>query len=325
MRKLWIVGLVGVLLSGAASAQAPAPDAYPNKPIRLVVTFPAGGAIDVLSRILAEQLTASLGQRVLIDNRAGMGGTMGADVVAKAPPDGYTLVTASAASHAINKALFHKIPYDPETDFAPISMFATVPVVLVVNPSLPAHSVAEFIAEAKRRPGLINYASVGNGSSQHLAGAYFELRAGVKLQHVPYKTVGSISTDLVANEIQSGFLFISNIINFIETKQVRALAVTSRTRMPALADLPTMIEAGLPDYEYVNWFGVMGPAGLPADIVERLHRAIVAACAEPELKKRFSDLGALTVGDDPAHFARFVHDEIPKWDQIVKASGAHID
>ncbi len=254
-----------------------------------------------------------------------MGGTLGADVAAKAPPDGYTLVTASAASHAINKALFRSIPYDPEKDFTPISMFATVPVVLVVNPSLPANSVADFIAEAKRRPGRINYASVGNGSSQHLAGAYFELRAGVQLQHVPYKTVGSISTDLVANEVQSGFLFISNIISFIETRQVRALAVTSRTRMPALPDLPTMIEAGLPDYEYANWFGVMGPAGLPQDIVERLHRAIAAACREPELRQRFSDLGALTVGDDPATFARFVHAEIPKWDAIVKASGAQID
>ena len=320
MRFLGVLAATFALLIGSAAAQT-----YPSKVIRLVVTFPAGGAIDVLSRILADRISGPLGQRVIIDNRSGMGGTLGADVVAKAPPDGYTLVTASAASHAINKALFRTIPYDPEKDFTPISMFAIVPTVLVVNPGLPVHSVADFIAEAKRRPGQINYASVGNGSSQHLAGAYFELKAGVRLQHVPYKTVGSIATDLVANEVQSGFLFISNIINFIESNQVRALAVTSRARMPALAQLPTMIEAGLPDYEYVNWFGVMGPAGLPPAIVDRLHREIAAACQDPELRKKFSDLGALPVGDDPATFARFVHDEIPKWAGIVKASGAQID
>ena len=308
------------MVAGAACAQD-----YPNRPIRLIVTFPAGGAIDVLSRVLADRLSASLGERVVVENRNGMGGTLGADVVAKAPPDGYTLVTASAASHAINKALFRAIPYDPEKDFTPISLFASLPTVLVVHPSLPARTVAEFIAEAKRRPGLINYASVGNGSSQHLAGAYFELRTGVQLQHVPYKTVGSIASDLVSNDVQAGFLFISNILNLIEAGQVRALAVTSRARMMALPTIPTMIEAGLPDYEYVNWFGVMGPAGLPPSVVDRLARAIAAACGEPELRQRFADLGAVAECDDPASFARFVHDEIPKWDAIVKASGAQID
>jgi tripartite-type tricarboxylate transporter receptor subunit TctC len=254
-----------------------------------------------------------------------MGGTVGADVTAKAAPDGYTLVTASAASHAINKALFRKIPYDPETDFTPVSMFAVVPTVLVVNPGVPATDVAGFVAAARAKPATINYASVGNGSSQHLAGAYFELKAGVQLQHVPYKTVGTITTDLAANDVQAGFLFISNIIGAIEAGQVRPLAVTSRQRMPALPKIPTMIEAGLPDYEYVNWFGVMGPAGLPPAIVERLHREIVASCAEPDLQRRFAELGALTVGDDPATFARFVHAEIPKWAEIVKASGATVD
>ncbi|MBI3514528.1 MAG: tripartite tricarboxylate transporter substrate binding protein [Proteobacteria bacterium] len=320
MRRLLLGVMVLALGIGAASAQT-----YPNRPVRLVVTFPAGGAIDVLSRILADRLSTQLGERVVVDNRAGMGGTLGADVAAKAAPDGYTLVTASAASHAINKALFRSIPYDPERDFAPISMFATLPTVLVVHPSLPARTVAAFIAEAKRRPGGINYASIGNGSSQHLAGAYFELKAGVQLQHVPYKTAPGIATDLAANEVQAGFLFISNIIAFIQGGQVRPLAVTSRARMPALADVPTMIEAGLPDYEYINWFGVMGPAGLPPDIVARLHREIVAACRAPDLQRRFADLGALVVGDDPQTFARFVHAEIPKWAEIVKTSGARID
>jgi tripartite-type tricarboxylate transporter receptor subunit TctC len=320
VRVLRLVLLWLALGVGAASAQS-----YPNRPIRLVVTFPAGGAIDVLSRILADRLTARLGERVVIDNRAGMGGTLGADVVAKSAPDGYTLVTASAASHAINKALFRSIPYDPEKDFTAVSMFATLPTVLVVHPSLPARTVGEFIAEARRRPGGINYASIGNGSSQHLAGAYFELKAGVQLQHVPYKTAPGIATDLAANEVQAGFLFISNIIAFIQGGQVRPLAVTSRGRMPALPDVPTMIEAGLPDYEYVNWFGVMGPAGLAPDIVARLNREIVAACREPDLRQRFADLGALPVGDDPEAFARFVHAEIPKWAEIVKASGAQID
>jgi tripartite-type tricarboxylate transporter receptor subunit TctC len=320
MRLFCAIAMMLATLAGAAAAQT-----YPNRPIRLIVTFPAGGAIDVLSRVLADRISVTLGERVVVENRAGMGGTIGADATAKAPPDGYTLVTASAASHAINKALFRSIPYDPEKDFTPVSMFASVPTVLVVNPSLPVNTVAEFIAEAKRRPGQINYASVGNGSSQHLAGAYFELRANVKLQHVPYKTVGSISTDLVANEVQSGFLFVSNIFSFIQSGQVRALAVSSRIRMPALPTVPTMIEAGLPDYEYINWFGVMGPAGLPPVIVERLHGVIAAACREPDLQQRFADLGALAIGDDPATFARFVHDEIPKWDAIVKASGAQID
>jgi tripartite-type tricarboxylate transporter receptor subunit TctC len=313
---------IAALLATLAAAQA---RDYPTRPIRLIVTFPAGGAIDVLSRVLADRLTAELGERVVVEDRAGMGGTLGAYVAAKAPPDGYTLVTASAASHAINKALFRSIPYDPEADFTPISLFASLPTVLVVHPSLPVHTVAEFIAEAKRRPGRINYASVGNGSSQHLAGAYFELRAGVRLQHVPYQTIGAISSDLVSDEVQAGFLFISNILSFIESGQVRALAVTSRTRIPVLAGVPTMVEAGLPDYEYVNWFGVMGPAGLPPEIVDRLHRAIAVACRDPALQQRFAALGALTDCDDPASFARFVHDEIPKWDAIVKASGAQID
>ncbi len=321
MRTLLRVCILALVLgSGAASAET-----YPTRPVRLVVTFPAGGAIDVLSRILADRLTAQMGERVVVDNRAGMGGTLGADVTAKAAPDGYTLVTASAASHAINKALFRSIPYDPERDFTPISMFATVPTVLVVHPSLPTHTVGEFIAEAKRRPGGINYASIGNGSSQHLAGAYFELKAGVQLQHVPYKTAPGIATDLAANEVQAGFLFISNIIAFIQGGQVRPLAVTSRERMPALPDVPTMIEAGLPDYEYVNWFGVMGPAGLPREIVERLHREFVTACRDTDLQRRFGDLGALVVNDDPQSFGRFVHAEIPKWAEIVKASGAQID
>ena len=319
--RIFILAAAMVTL-GVATASA---QNYPNRPVRLVVTFPAGGAIDVLSRILADRLSTQLGERVVVDNRAGMGGTLGADVTAKAAPDGYTLVTASAASHAINKALFRNIPYDPERDFTPVSMIATLPTVLVVHPSLPARTVADFIAEAKRRPGGINYASIGNGSSQHLAGAYFELKAGVQLQHVPYKTAPSIATDLAANEVQGGFLFISNIIAFIQGGQVRPLAVTSRARMPALPTVPTMIEAGLPDYEYSNWFGVMGPAGLPRDIVERLHREIVTACREPDLQRRFTELGAIVVGDDPQTFGRFVHAEIPKWAEIVKASGAQID
>jgi tripartite-type tricarboxylate transporter receptor subunit TctC len=308
------------MLTGAASAQN-----YPNRPIRLVVTFPAGGAIDVLSRILAEKLSTTIGERVVVDNRAGVGGTLGADVVAKAAPDGYMLVTASAASHAINKALFRTIPYDPEKDFSAVSMFATLPTVLVINPSLPAKTVAEFIADAKARPGKINYASIGNGSSQHLAGAYFELKANVTLQHIPYKTAPGIATDLASNDVQAGFLFISNIIAFIQSGQVRPLAVTSRQRMPALPEIPTMIEAGLPDYEYTNWFGIMGPAGLPADIVAKLHAEIAKACQDADLKKRFDELGALAVGDDPATFGAFVKAEIPKWATIVKASGAQID
>jgi tripartite-type tricarboxylate transporter receptor subunit TctC len=317
-----LLGALGVLvmLSSTASAQS-----YPNRPVRLVVTFPAGGAIDVLSRILADKLSTSLGERVVVDNRAGMGGTLGADVAAKAAPDGYTLVTASAASHAINKALFKSIPYDPEKDFTPVSMFAILPTVLVVHPSLPAKTVPAFIALAKAEPGKINYASIGNGSSQHLAGAYFELQAGVQLTHIPYKTAPSIATDLAANEVQAGFLFISNIIAFIQSGAVRPVAVTSRTRMPALPEIPTMIEAGLPDYEYTNWFGVMGPAGLPADIVAKLHREIAAACQDADVQKKFADLGALTIGDDPATFKKFVGTEIPKWATIVKASGAQID
>ncbi len=300
-----LIGAAAILLAFAGTASA---QTYPNRPIRLVVTFPAGGAIDVLSRILADKLTATLGERVVVDNRAGMGGTLGADVVAKAAPDGYTLVTASAASHAINKALFRTIPYDPEKDFAAVSMFATLPTVLVINPSLSAKTVADFIADAKARPGKINYASIGNGSSQHLAGAYFELKAGVQLQHIPYKTAPGIATDLASNDVQAGFLFIS-----------------SRQRMPALPEIPTMIEAGLPDYEYTNWFGVMGPAGLPADIVAKLHAEIAKACQDADLKKRFGELGALAVGDDPATFGKFVSSEIPKWATIVKASGAQID
>lgn len=302
-----------------------AEETYPARPVRLVVTFAAGGAIDVLSRILADRLSKTLGERVVIDNRVGMGGAIGADIVAKAPPDGYTLVTASAASHGIDQALFRTIPYDAIRDFTPISLFATLPTVLVVHPSLGITSVADFIAAAKRNPGKINYASVGNGSAQHLAGAYFELKAGVHLQHVPYKTVAMITTDLVANEVQAGFLFISNIVSFIETNQVRPLAVTSRSRMAALPEVPTMIEAGLPDYDYANWFGVMGPAGLPTPIVAQLNRAIVEACREPELRRRFAELGAVPVGDSPEAFARFMQGEIPKWAEIVRVSGATID
>jgi tripartite-type tricarboxylate transporter receptor subunit TctC len=319
-------GMLALGLMGWSAAVLPAAaESYPSRPIRLVIPFPAGGASDVLGRIVADRMAAVLGQGLIVDNRSGAGGNLGADLVAKAPPDGYTILLCSSGTHAINVSLYEAFPYDAEKDFAPISLFAIVPNILVVHPSLPVHSATEFIAYAKAHPGQLNYGSIGNGSSQHLAGAYFEMATGVRLQHVPYRGIPQMMADLLAGDLQLSFQLIPNVVEQVKAGQLRPIAVTSSARSSALPAVPTMAEAGVANYETAGWFGLMAPAQTPSAIVETLHHALVQGLARADTRARFAELGAEPVGSSPDEFARFIHAEIPKWRVIVKASGAHID
>jgi tripartite-type tricarboxylate transporter receptor subunit TctC len=317
--------LLSLILLGLCVAPPVFAQSYPNRPIKLVIPFPAGGASDVLGRIVADRLTTSLGQSVIVDNRGGAGGNLGADQVAKSPADGYTLLVCSSGTHAINVSLYASFPYDAERDFAPVSLFAIVPNILVVHPSVPVDTAQAFIAYAKERPNKLNYGSIGNGSSQHLAGAYFEMVTGVKMQHVPYKGIPQAIADLVVGDTQLGFQLIPNVVAQIKAGQLRPIAVTTAQRSSTLPDVPTMAEEGVQNYETFGWFGLMAPARTPPEVVARLHAAVVEGLQRPDTKARFAELGAEPVGSSPTEFAAFIHAEIPKWRDIVKASGAHID
>src|SRR4051812_1347578 len=276
-----LVGLL--LLCAAALAQD-----YPAKPLRFIVPFPPGGGNDTVARAIAQQIGPDLGQPVVIDNRPGAGGAVGADLAAKAPADGYTLFLAGVGSYVVNPNLQARLPYDPVKDFAPITLVATAPSVLVVNPAVPAHSAAEFTAYARAHPGKLNYASNGNGSAAQLAAAMYESMAGVKMVHVPYKGIAPAMTDLLSGEVQLMFGTVVALVPHIQAGKLRALAVTSRSRSALLPDVPSLAESGLPDYEAGSWYGVMAPAGTPREIVERLHGAIVKALKTPGVAQRLA-------------------------------------
>ena len=315
------------LLGTAALAAAPlaAWAAFPDKPLRMVVPFPAGGAADLMARGLAQHLGEQLGQQVVIDNRGGAGGTVACEIVARAPADGYTLLFGTMGTQAINPALYPKLRYDPLKDFAPIALTHITPRVLVVGPSVKARTVAELLALARSKPGQLTYGSAGNGSSSHLSGALFESLAGVDLVHVPYKGSAPLLTDLLAGRVDATFDSFTVYEEHIKSGRVQALAVTSRNRMAALPQVPTLAESGLPGYEVSNWLGLLAPAGTSKEVVTALHGAVSRAMADAGMKRQLTALGIEPAASTPEEFGALVRSEIPKWARIVKASGAKVE
>lgn len=304
-------------MSGHAAEQS-----YPGRVLRFIVPGPPGGATDILARTIAQKLTESWGQQVIVDNRAGASGIIGTELTARAAPDGYTIMMGHSGTHAINVGLRKTLPYDPVKDFAPITLVATAPNVLVVPPSLPARSVKELIALAKAKPGQFNYASAGVGFSQHLAGELFSTMAGIKMTHVAYKGSAPALTDVMAGNVLLMFSNIPACIAQVRSNRLRALGVSSLKRSSAMPEVPTIAESGLSGYEAIAWFGVFAPAGLPQDLVKRLHGDIVRILAQPDVRDRTVQQGADPVGNTPEEFGKFVQTEIRKWAKVIRASGA---
>ena len=321
--------LHAVLLLAASSALLPAvaqaAEAYPSKPVRIVVGFPASGMSDNLARSLAATLSKQLGQQFLIDNKPGAGTTIAADNVAKSPPDGYTLFMQDLTSHAINASLYAKLPYDPVTDFTPITMVAVTPLVMVVNPGSGIDSVKDLVARAKAKPGSLNYGSSGLGTILHLSGELFKQRTGSDLNHVPYKGATGATTAMLGGEIQVTFATTPTAVGLVNGGKVKAIAVTQTKRTSALPDVPTMQEAGVRDYDVALFNGVLAPAALPANLQSRLREEIIKAMQTPEVKKFYHTVSAEQITSTPDQLAAHMRAEIKKYAQLVKASGARAE
>ena len=303
---------------------ASAAEAYPDKPIRLIVPQPPGGTSDILARVLALKLAENLRQQIIIDNRAGASGTIGTDLAAKSPPDGYTLVLVYT-THATTPGIYGKLPYDPVADFAPITLAAAAPLLLVVHPKIPVTSVKELIAYAKTRPGELNFCSAGNGSGSHLAGELFNTMTGVKLTHIPYKGSGLAITELIGGQVQLMFAGIVPIDPHVKSGRVRSIAVSSAKRSVAVPQVPTVAESGLPGFEVVGWYGVLAPARTPHPVVARLHNEFVKILQTQDIRDRLLSEGAEPVGNTPAEFTAFIKTDIGRWAKVIKAAGAKLD
>ena len=308
-------------LSGSAAAQ----HAYPAKPVRVIVPVGAGGATDILARALGQRLATVWDQQVVVENRAGGGSNIGFEAAAKAPADGYTLLLAQPA-FAVNVSLYKKLAYDPIRDFAAVTLTGTGANVLVVHPSLPAHTLRELIALAKTKPGQLSYASSGNGTTPHLSGELLKSMAGIEIQHIPYKGAAQSAADLLGGHVDMAFVSLASVVPQIKTAKLRGLAVTSERRSVLMPDLPTFAEAGLPGYEVSGWFGVLAPAGTPREIIDRLYADITAALAHPEFVQTLGAAGMEPArSDSPEAFTAFLRAEIGKWAKVVKASGAKVE
>lgn len=319
-RRALVTAFAFALGAGSVFAQA-----WPSKPIRLVIPFPAGGSTDIVGRLIADKLTQSLGQPVVVDNRGGAGGTTGSDVVAKAAPDGYTFLMGTSSTHAIAPALYPKLAYDVARDFAPVSLLGTATILMVVPPSVPAKSVAEFIALAKAKPGQMMFGSTGNGSVSHLTAEHFKSAAGIDMQHVPYKGDTPMTLDLVAGRVHVAFGTAVAFLPFVQAGKLNALAVTDARPSPVAPTLPTVAASGLPGFEALQWFGLLAPAGTPKDIVARVHAEVAKALRLPEVQERLQGLGMQIVGGGPDQFGSFMRSESAKWSRIVRESGAKVD
>ncbi len=322
MTSRFLAALAALALAWCVFAPAHAQNApYPAKPIRVVVPFPPAGPTDVVARIIGQKLAERWGQQVLIENRAGAGGTIGAELVARAAPDGYTLVMGSTANMAVNVTLIEKLSYDPIRDFTPVNLAAITPNLLVVNPSMPAKNVREFIALAKAKPGSINYASGGSGTPSHLAAELFKTMSGVQMNHVPYKGSIPALTDIIGGQVSLMFDSMASALPFVKSGKLRALAQTGARRASAAPDVPTIAESGLPGYEVAGWFGLYAPAGTPRDIVMKLSNEITQILNLPDVKERYALLGAEPGPGNPDAFGRFHAAEIAKWAKVIRDSG----
>jgi tripartite-type tricarboxylate transporter receptor subunit TctC len=310
-----VVGLVPAL----THAQA-----WPSKPVKLVVPFPAGGGTDAFARPLAAVLSQQTGQQFFIDNRGGAGGTIGADIVAKSPPDGYTFLVG-AVHHTIAVSVYKSLPYQLEKDLAPVTLIAIVPNVVVLHPKVPINSVKELIAYAKANPDKLNYGSAGNGTSHHLAPELFKIATDTKINHVPYKGAGPAMQDLIAGQVDLMFDGMGSSAPQIRAGRLKALAVTTPTRSQAFPDLPTLQELGVPNYEVTTWYGLWAPAGTPADIINKLREEVAKAMQRPEIKDAWAQQGSGLGGNTPQEFAKFINVEIVKWGKVAKAANITID
>jgi tripartite-type tricarboxylate transporter receptor subunit TctC len=312
--------LARVLGVALALVMSPAQAAYPDHPIKVVNGFAAGGGSDILLRTIIPAISENLGQQIIVEYRTGAGGNLAMEAVAKAAPDGYTLLMGTPGL-ATNPSLYANLPFDPQKAFAPISLVGTVPNVLVVNPELPAKSVSELVALAKRTPGKLNYASPGVGTSLHLAGELFKLDTGTDIVHVAYKGGSQAQTDVMGGQVQMMFNVLPSALPQIQAGKLRALAVTSTTRAASLPDVPTMVEAGVPGYSAITWNGLLAPAGTPPEVIARLNDAIVKAMRSPDMKALLTKIGQDPAWSTPEEFASFLRDETAKWTKVIKATG----
>lgn len=328
MKTIRATQALGALYFAAIAAVGIVPNVsaqpYPSKPVRVVIPFPAGGTTDILARAIGQKLTEEWKQQVIIDNRPGGGANIGAEIAVKSPPDGYTLLMASTA-HSINASLYTGLTYDPIKDFTPVTLIAVTGQVLCVHPSVPVKSIKEFIDYAKKRPGELNYSSAGNGSLPHLAAELFRSRTGINIVHVPYKGAPPAMTDLLAGHVALSFATAPSAVPHVKSGKLRALGVSTATRMPALPEVPTIAEKGVPDFEASNFFGLAGPPGMPVTVVDRLNAAVVRIVQSPGIAKYMSEQGADALTSTPAEYGAHLKSEVVKWAKVVKDSGAKID
>jgi tripartite-type tricarboxylate transporter receptor subunit TctC len=319
MRSVRFLGLALTLVCGLVWAQAD----YPARPVRVIVPSPPGGGTDILARVLAQHFSKALGQPFVVENKPGAGNMIGIESVARSPGDGYTLLV-TASTLALNSVLYKKVPYDPVRDFAPITLAATAPNVLVVNPALPAKSLAEFVALAKAKPGALSYGTPGIGTSPHLSMELLKSMAGIDLQHVPYRGTAAAVTDVIGGQIAATFANALTAKPHVDSGRVRALAVSGPSRVEAFPTVPTVAEAGVPGYEAMQWYGMVAPAGTPPQIIARLHAEAAKALQSSEMKEKLALDGAQPVGSTPAEFAALIRRELDKWTRVVRAAGIEL-
>ncbi len=313
------------MLVCAAAAPLALAQPYPSKPVRIIVPFGPGSTIDIFARIIAPRLHEALGQPVIVENRAGAGGMIGMDAAAKSAPDGHTLVIGALGPLAMNPVLYPKTPFDPVKDFAPVSLLATGPVVIVVHPSIPASSVKELVDLAKKRPGQLNFGSPGVGSSPHLTGELFKLLTGANIVHVPYKGNAEAITDLIGGQVSVVFTGVPPVVPLAKAGKVRLLATTGKQRIPSLPQVPTIAEAGVAGAEVLIWYGVVAPAATPKDVIARLNREIVKTMSLPDVRERFSQQGADPESSTPEQFAQLIRDEVARWGKVIRNAGIKVE
>lgn len=324
MKRTLFATAIAALATALAPAGPAAAQEFPTRPVTLVIPFAAGGSTDLVGRLIAERMAAELGQPVVVENKGGAGGNLGAAQVAKASPDGYTILMGTVATHALNPALYKKMPYDPVTSFAPVSLLVVVPNALVVNPDFPAKTTEELIALLKKDPGKYSYASSGNGTPLHLSGELFKSMADVDMQHIPYQGAGPALVDVLSGQVPIMFDNLPSSTSHIKSGKLRALGVTTAKRAPSFPDVPAIAEA-VPGYETYTWNAVFAPAGTPPEVVAKLNAAANKALADPKVQARLADFSAVSVGSTPEELGEHVKKEIAKWAPIVKASGAQLD